>query len=63
MKGKKNLKGFTLVELIVVMAVFGIIMLGAMQFLDPVNLHASNKRLKILSILVSQTELTVQMTQ
>ncbi len=37
MKGKKNLKGFTLVELIVVMAVFGIIMLGAMQFLDPVN--------------------------
>lgn len=37
MKNKKNLKGFTLVELIVVMAVFGIIMLGAMQFLDPVG--------------------------
>ncbi|MCM1508194.1 MAG: prepilin-type N-terminal cleavage/methylation domain-containing protein [Ruminococcus flavefaciens] len=37
MKSKKNLKGFTLVELIVVMAVFGIIMLGAIQFLDPVN--------------------------
>ncbi len=37
MKNKKNLKGFTLVELIVVMAVFGIIMLGTMQFLDPVN--------------------------
>lgn len=37
MKSKKNLKGFTLVELIVVMAVFGIIILGAMQFLDPVN--------------------------
>ncbi len=37
MKSKKNLKGFTLVELIVVMAVFGIIMLGAMRFLDPVN--------------------------
>lgn len=37
MKKKKNLKGFTLVELIVVMAVFGIIMLGALQFLDPVN--------------------------
>lgn len=37
MKNKKNLKGFTLVELIVVMAVFGIIMLGAMQFLDPVS--------------------------
>lgn len=33
----KNLKGFTLVELIVVMAVFGIIMLGAMHFLDPVG--------------------------
>lgn len=37
MKNKKNLKGFTLVELIVVMAVFGIIMLGAMRFLDPVS--------------------------
>lgn len=37
MKNKKNFKGFTLVELIVVMAVFGIIMLGAMQFLDPVS--------------------------
>lgn len=37
MKNKKNLKGFTLVELIVVMAVFGLIMLGAMQFLDPVG--------------------------
>ncbi|MCM1314886.1 MAG: prepilin-type N-terminal cleavage/methylation domain-containing protein [Prevotella sp.] len=37
MKNKKNLKGFTLVELIVVMAVFGIIMLGAMQFLSPVS--------------------------
>ncbi|MDE6539341.1 MAG: prepilin-type N-terminal cleavage/methylation domain-containing protein [Ruminococcus sp.] len=37
MKNKKNLRGFTLVELIVVMAVFGIIMLGAMQFLDPVS--------------------------
>lgn len=37
MKSKKNLKGFTLVELIVVMAVFGLIMLGALRFLDPVN--------------------------
>ncbi|MDE5620030.1 MAG: prepilin-type N-terminal cleavage/methylation domain-containing protein [Ruminococcus sp.] len=37
MKSKRNLKGFTLVELIVVMAVFGLIMLGAMQFLSPVN--------------------------
>ncbi len=37
MKSKKNLKGFTLVELIVVMAVFGLIMLGAMRFLDPVS--------------------------
>ncbi|MDE6035854.1 MAG: prepilin-type N-terminal cleavage/methylation domain-containing protein [Ruminococcus sp.] len=37
MKNKKNLKGFTLVELIVVMAVFGIIMAGALQFLNPVS--------------------------
>lgn len=37
MKNKRTLKGFTLVELIVVMAVFGIIMLGALQFLDPVG--------------------------
>lgn len=36
-KSNKKLKGFTLVELIVVMAVFGIIMLGAMQFLNPVS--------------------------
>lgn len=36
-KSKKNLKGFTLVELIVVMAVFGLIMLGALRLLDPVN--------------------------
>lgn len=36
-KSKKKLKGFTLVELIVVMAVFGLIMLGALRLLDPVN--------------------------
>lgn len=37
MKDRKVLKGFTLVELIVVMAIFSVIMLGAMQFFDPVN--------------------------
>ncbi|MDE5583424.1 MAG: prepilin-type N-terminal cleavage/methylation domain-containing protein [Ruminococcus sp.] len=36
-KSKRNIKGFTLVELIVVMAVFGLIMLGALRLLDPVN--------------------------
>ncbi len=33
---KKNVKGFTLVELIVVMAIFGIIMFGAMNLVIPV---------------------------
>lgn len=35
-------KGFTLIELIIVMAIFSIIMLGALQFLDPVNKEMKN---------------------
>lgn len=34
---KKVLKGFTLVELIIVMAVFSLLMLGAMSLVDPVS--------------------------
>lgn len=34
---KKILKGFTLLELIIVMAVFSLIMLGAMSLVDPVS--------------------------
>lgn len=34
---KSKLKGFTLVELIIVMAIFGIIMLATMQLVDPVS--------------------------
>lgn len=37
MNKRKNLKGMTLIELIVVMAIFSIIMLGAMQFFDPIS--------------------------
>ena len=37
MKNKKTAKGFTLVELIVVMAVFGLIMIGTFKFMDPVS--------------------------
>lgn len=33
---KKNVKGFTLIELIVVMAIFGVIMFGAMRLVVPV---------------------------
>lgn len=35
MKTNKRLQGFTLVELIIVMAIFGIIMLGVMKIADP----------------------------
>jgi prepilin-type N-terminal cleavage/methylation domain-containing protein len=34
---KKTVKGFTLIELIVVMAIFGIIMFGALQLIPPVS--------------------------
>lgn len=34
---KKSLKGFTLVELIVVMAIFAVLMLGAISLVDPVS--------------------------
>ncbi len=35
MKKEKKLDGFTLIELIIVMAIFGIIMLGVMKIADP----------------------------
>lgn len=34
---KRNLKGFTLLELIIVMAIFSVIMAGAMSLVDPVS--------------------------
>ena len=34
---KKNLKGFTLLELIIVLAIFSLLMLGAMSLIDPVS--------------------------
>lgn len=37
MKKKKNFKGFTLIELIIVMAIFGILLTGVMTLIDPVS--------------------------
>ncbi|MBR4627672.1 MAG: type II secretion system protein [Ruminococcus sp.] len=37
MKETKRLKGFTLIELIVVMAIFGVLMVAVMQILTPLN--------------------------
>ena len=37
MKDNRKLKGFTLIELIVVMAIFGILMVAVMQILNPLN--------------------------
>ncbi len=37
MKTSKKLKGFTLVELIIVIAVFSVIMFGALQLIDPIS--------------------------
>ena len=34
---KKKLKGFTLIELIIVLAIFGIILTLVMSFIDPVE--------------------------
>lgn len=34
---EKNLKGFTLLELIIVLAIFSLLMLGAMSLIDPVS--------------------------
>lgn len=34
---KRNLKGFTLIELIIVMAIFSLLMVGAMSLVDPVS--------------------------
>lgn len=36
-KSKKSLKGFTLIELIIVLAIFGVIMVLVMSFIDPVS--------------------------
>ena len=36
MKANKKFQGFTLIELIIVMAIFGIIMLGVMKIADPI---------------------------
>lgn len=36
-KNKKNLKGFTLIELIIVLAIFSVIMVLVMSFIDPVS--------------------------
>lgn len=46
MKNKKNLKGFTLIELIIVMAIFGIIMVGTMSIINPVNKIIKNASLQ-----------------
>ena len=37
MEKRKNLKGFTLIELIIVMAIFGILMVAVMQVITPLN--------------------------
>lgn len=37
MKKRKNAKGFTLIELIVVMAIFSILMVAVMQIIDPLS--------------------------
>ena len=37
MKKRKNLKGLTLIELIIVMAIFGILMTAVMQVITPLN--------------------------
>ena len=46
MKNKKTLKGFTLIELIIVMAIFGIIMVGTMSIINPVNKIIKNASLQ-----------------
>lgn len=46
MKSKKNLKGFTLVELIIVMAVFSVLLVGAMRMLNPLNKIVKNANLQ-----------------
>ena len=37
MKRNTKVKGFTLIELIIVMAVFGLLLFGVMQLIDPVS--------------------------
>ena len=42
MKDRKNLKGFTLIELIIVMAIFSIIMFGAIRIMNPLDKIVKN---------------------
>lgn len=50
MKSNKKLKGFTLVELIIVIAVFSVIMFGALQLMDPIGrIFASSYRQESIS--------------
>lgn len=42
MKNKKSLKGFTLIELIIVMAIFSVLLVGAMRLLSPVTTMFKN---------------------
>lgn len=42
---KKRLKGFTLIELIIVLAIFSVIMVGALSLVDPVS--KINSRAKV----------------
>lgn len=37
MKNKKKLKGFTLIELVIVMAIFGVLMVSVMSIITPLN--------------------------
>lgn len=42
MKNNKKIKGFTLIELIIVMAIFGILLIGVMTLIDPVSKTMTN---------------------
>ena len=53
---RKNVKGFTLVELVVVIAVFSLIMFGALQLMDPVS-KIMNKSVKTEGISSATTNI------